>query len=146
VKVTDKNLAKKMRTMMDGKIPFMAQKFLPQVKKGDKRVLVLGGKFLGSVNRVPKTGSFLANFGRGGIGKKTTLTAKEKKIVETVGPFLLTHGIHFAGLDMIGEHLTEINITCPTGVMQINRLENKKLEKEIVGYFKELSKRKSIRT
>ncbi|HUX99301.1 MAG TPA: hypothetical protein VMV49_07070 [Candidatus Deferrimicrobium sp.] len=114
--------------------PVMIQQSLPNITKGDKRVLILGDKFLGAVNRIPKQG-FISNFGAGGVGIKTELTANEMKIVELVGPFLQQHQIHFAGLDLIDGYLTEINITCPTGLQQINRLENKKLETEVVDYF-----------
>ena len=116
----------------------MVQKFLSNIIKGDKRVLVLGGKFIGAVNRIPQKG-FISNFGAGGIGIKAIMSEKEMKIVEKVGPFLLQNQIYFAGLDLIDEYLTEINITCPTGVQQINRLENKKLEKDIVDYFLKIS-------
>ena len=117
----------------------MVQKYLPNIVKGDKRVLVLGGRILGAVNRIPKQGSYLSNFGQGGIGHKAVVTEKEEEIVKKVSPFFKKHGIHFAGLDVIDGHLTEINITCPTGLQHINKLEDKRLEKEVVDYFEQLA-------
>jgi glutathione synthase len=121
-------------------MPILAQEFLPNIIKGDKRILVLGGKILGAVNRIPKHGSFLSNFGQGGKGEKTKITEKEKQIVKKLAPFFKKHGIHFAGLDIIDGYLTEINITCPTGLQHINKLENKKLEKDVVDYLEGLNK------
>lgn len=120
----------------DSKQPVMVQKFLNQVYEGDKRVLLLGDKLLGAALRKPKSG-YHANFASSDA-LQTTLTAKEQKVIEKVGPWLLSHGIHFSGLDFIGEQLTEINITCPTGIMQISELEDRTLSEEIVNYFLQL--------
>lgn len=138
VKINSKDIASNTvvsRMTKKETTPVIVQEFLPAVLLGDKRILLLGGKILGAVNRVPKQGSFLANFGQGGIGIKTTLTDNDHLIVEAVGPYLVSKGIHFAGLDVIGGKLTEINITCPTGVRQINALEQRNIEKDIVEYF-----------
>jgi glutathione synthase len=118
-----------------GKTQVMVQEFIPTVTLGDKRILLLNGKILGAVNRIPKQGSVLSNFAQGGKGVKTTLTVKDKQIAEAVSGFLVSHGILFAGLDVISGYLTEINITCPTGIRQINTLENTHLEKDIVDFF-----------
>ena len=120
----------------DGKEPVMVQAFLENVSKGDKRVMLLGDRFLGAVIRRPKKG-YHANFGNSDA-LRTELTRKEQKIIAEVGPWLLQHGIHFTGLDLIDEHLTEINITCPTGIVQISALEGRKLAEEIVDYFVKL--------
>jgi glutathione synthase len=116
-----------------GKQPVMVQKFLENVYKGDKRVMLLGDRFIGAAMRQPKQG-YHANFANS-EALKTELTPKEQKIIDDVGPWLLGHGIHFTGLDLIDEQLTEINITCPTGIVQISELEGRKLAKEIVDYF-----------
>ena len=134
---SDKNLTKSVKKFVS-RNPVMAQKFLPNVVKGDKRILILGGKIIGAVNRVAKKGSFLSNFGQGGRGEKTGITPNDKKIANEVSGFLLKNGIHFAGLDVIDSYLTEINITCPTGIVQINQLDGKKLEKDIVNYFEKI--------
>ena len=141
---SEKNLKRLVKKLVL-KNPVMVQKFLPNVVKGDKRILILGGKIIGAVNRVAKKGSYLSNFGQGGRGEKTSVTPNDKKIANEVSGFLLKNGIHFAGLDVIDSYLTEINITCPTGIVQINNLENKKLEKQIVDYFEKMIKyKKSI--
>ena len=122
----------------DGKQPVMVQSFLENVRKGDKRVMLLGDTLLGAVMRRPKKG-YHANFGNSDA-LRTELTPKEQEIIADVGPWLLKHGIHFTGLDLIDEHLTEINITCPTGIVQISALEGRKLAEEIVAYFVKLIK------
>ncbi len=121
-----------------GTQPVMVQKFLENVYKGDKRVIMLGDRFLGATMRRPKQG-YHANFANSDA-LKTELTPKEQLIVADVGPWLLRHGIHFIGLDLIDEQLTEINITCPTGIVQISELEGRNLAEEIVNYFIKLIK------
>ncbi len=123
----------------DGKKPVMVQKFLDNVYKGDKRVMLLGDKFLGAAMRRPKQG-YHANFANSDA-LQTELTVKEQGIIADVGPWLLKRGIHFTGLDLIDEQLTEINITCPTGIMQISEIEGRKLSEEIVDYFVKLIKK-----
>jgi glutathione synthase len=120
-----------------GKQPVMVQKFLENVYKGDKRVMMLGDRFIGAAMRRPKQG-YHANFASSDA-LKTELTPKEQKIIDEVGPWLLKHGIHFTGLDLIDEQLTEINITCPTGIVQISEIDGRKLSEEIVEYFVKLS-------
>lgn len=120
-----------------GKQPVMVQKFLENISKGDKRVIMLGDKYLGATMRRPKQG-YHANFANSDA-LQTVLTPKEQKIISDLGPWLLKHGIHFVGLDLIDEKLTEINITCPTGIVQISELEGKNLSKEIVDYFIKLT-------
>ncbi|PIE72663.1 MAG: hypothetical protein CSA20_06850 [Deltaproteobacteria bacterium] len=116
--------------------PTMIQQFQSRVAEGDKRVLVLGGRFWGAVMRRPRTG-FRANFASS-EALPTELTAREKGIVDLLGPWLLERGIHFAGIDFIGEQLTEINITCPTGIVQVGALYQRDLAGELVDYFLKL--------
>lgn len=115
------------------KSPVMVQKFLEQVYEGDKRVIMLGNKVLGAALRKPRSG-FHANFASSDA-LQTVLTPREQRIVDKIGPWMVKHGIHFSGLDFIGEYLTEINITCPTGIIQISQLENTDLPRQIVDYF-----------
>lgn len=122
----------------DGRHPAMVQQFQDRVFEGDKRVLMLGDTFLGAAMRKPKSG-FHANFASSDA-LVTCLTPKEQAAVDEIGPWMLKQGIHFSGLDFIGEQLTEINITCPTGIIQIGRLDGKNLAKEIVEYFRKLRK------
>lgn len=116
-----------------GRSPVMVQQFLDNVYDGDKRVIMLGDQFLGAAMRKPRKG-YHANFANS-EALKTVLTPREQVIIDTLGPWLVEHGIHFVGLDLIGEQLTEINITCPTGIIQISDLEGRKLASEIVEYF-----------
>lgn len=120
-----------------GRQPVMVQKFQERVFEGDKRVIMLGERFLGAVMRRPKKG-YHANFANS-EALATELTDQERTIVQTLGPWLVENGIHFAGFDLIGEHLTEINITCPTGIVQISELEHRPLAEEIVDYFANLA-------
>ena len=122
---------------VNGTYPAMVQKFLDRVYDGDKRVIMLGDKVLGAALRKPKNG-YHANFANSSA-LKTTLSRSEQIIVEEIGPWMVKEGIHFSGLDFIGEQLTEINITCPTGIIQISELDGTDLAKEIVEYFIELS-------
>ena len=115
--------------------PVMIQEYLPEVTTGDKRILVLGGKIIGAVLREPKDNNFLANLGQGGIARKTNITERENEMVKGISNFLVSNGLHFIGLDVIGNKITEINITCPTGVVHINKLNNIVLEREIISYF-----------
>ena len=119
-------------------LPVMLQEYIHGVSEGDKRIIVLCGEILGAVKRLPAAGSYISNLGAGGTGYRTDITDKEREIVTTIRPFLATHGIHFAGLDVISEKLTEINITCPTGLQHINRLEGKHLETEVVDCYEKL--------
>ncbi len=120
----------------EGKQPVMVQKFLENVYRGDKRVIMLGDMFLGAAMRKPKKG-YHANFANSDA-LQTVLTNQEQKIIADLGSWLVEHGIHFVGLDLIDEQLTEINITCPTGIVQISELEGRRLSEEIVNYFVEL--------
>ena len=116
-----------------GRQPVMVQKFLESVYQGDKRVIMLGDKYMGAALRRPKQG-YHANFANSDA-LKTELTPREQEIIAKLGPWLVKHGIHFVGLDLIGENLTEINITCPTGIVQVSELEGRPLAEEIVNYF-----------
>src|SRR5918998_2919292 len=102
--------------------PWVAQKFLPQVSEGDKRIILVEGVAAGAVNRVPAANDIRSNMVRGGAAKPTDLTAREREICETIGPELKRRGLVFVGIDVIDGRLTEINVTSPTGLRAINRL------------------------
>jgi len=103
-----------------GQRTVMAQRYLPEIASGDKRVLVIGGKpFPHCLARIPKSGETRGNLAAGGTGVARRLTARDREIGETVGPELVKAGIAFAGLDVIGERLTEINVTSPTCIVEI---------------------------
>jgi glutathione synthase len=102
--------------------PYMIQRFLPRVREGDKRIILVDGEALGAVNRVPADGDIRANMVRGGAGQSTELTPRERDICARIGPLLRERGLIFVGIDVIDGHLTEINVTSPTGLRAIRRL------------------------
>ena len=102
--------------------PWMVQKFLPAVKDGDKRIILVDGEFAGAVNRVPAPDDLRSNMVRGGVPKATDLTAREREICARLGPALRERGLLFVGIDVIDGFLTEINVTSPTGVRAIKNL------------------------
>jgi glutathione synthase len=110
----------------------MAQEYLPAIREGDKRILLLEGELLGAVLRVPAPKEVRANLHVGGTAEKAELTAADLKIIERVGPVLKRHGLFFVGIDVIGDRLTEINVTSPTGVQEINTLDNTCLEAKVL--------------
>jgi glutathione synthase len=98
---------------------WVVQKFLPAVKHGDKRIILVDGEFAGAVNRVPAPDDLRSNMVRGGTPKITDLTPRERDICKTIGPALRQRGLLFVGIDVIGDYLTEINVTSPTGIRSI---------------------------
>jgi glutathione synthase len=102
--------------------PWVVQKFLPAVKDGDKRIILVDGEFAGAVNRVPAPDDLRSNMVRGGVPKATDLTAREREICARLGPALRERGLLFVGIDVIDGFLTEINVTSPTGVRAIKTL------------------------
>ncbi|MCF8473820.1 MAG: glutathione synthase [Emcibacter sp.] len=103
--------------------PFIVQKYLPEVVKGDKRIILVDGKAVGAINRVPQKGEVRSNMHVGGEAQKTILTKREMEICETIGATLSELGLLFVGIDVIGNYLTEINVTSPTGIQEIQRFD-----------------------
>ena len=101
--------------------PFIAQKYLSDVRKGDKRIILVDGKAVGAINRVPSATENRSNMHVGGKPEPTTLTKREHEICEALGPDLKKRGLIFVGLDVIGDYLTEINVTSPTGIREVKR-------------------------
>ncbi len=101
---------------------WMIQKFLPAVKHGDKRIILVDGEFAGAVNRVPAADDLRSNMVRGGAAKATDLTDREREICKRLGPELRARGLIFVGIDVIDGNLTEINVTSPTGIRAIKTL------------------------
>lgn len=101
---------------------WVIQQFIPEVKLGDKRIILVNGEFAGAVNRVPAADDLRSNMVRGGAAKETELTPREREICATVGPALRERGLLFVGIDVINGNLTEINVTSPTGIRAIARL------------------------
>jgi glutathione synthase len=102
--------------------PWVIQKFLPEVKHGDKRILLVDGEYAGAVNRVPAPDDLRSNMVRGGTPKDTELSPREKEIVDTIGPALRERGMILVGIDVIDGRLTEINVTSPTGIRAVKNL------------------------
>jgi glutathione synthase len=102
--------------------PWVIQRFLPEVKHGDKRIILVDGEFAGAVNRVPAPDDLRSNMVRGGAAHATELSDREREICATVGPKLRELGLLFVGIDVIDGNLTEINVTSPTGIRAIQRL------------------------
>ena len=98
---------------------WVVQKFLPAVKHGDKRIILVDGEFAGAINRVPAPNDLRSNMVRGGVPKATDLTQREREICERIGPSLRERGLLFVGIDVIDGYLTEINVTSPTGIRAI---------------------------
>ena len=102
--------------------PWVIQKFLPEVRDGDKRIILVDGEFAGAVNRVPAADDLRSNMVRGGSPKETELSERERHICRRLGPALRERGLLFVGIDVIGGQLTEINVTSPTGIRAIKHL------------------------
>jgi glutathione synthase len=102
--------------------PWVIQKFLPAVREGDKRIILVDGEFAGAVNRVPAADDLRSNMVRGGVPAATELTDRERHICERLGPALRQRGLIFVGIDVIGDFLTEINVTSPTGIRAVKNL------------------------
>jgi glutathione synthase len=114
-----------------------AQRFLPEIEQGDKRVLLLGGEILGWVRRVPPPGDFRSNVNAGGRCVPCELTPHDRAICERLRPWLQREEIHLAGVDIVGEHVLEVNITSPSCLREINELTGAALECAIVDYVQE---------
>ena len=101
--------------------PVVAQLYVPEVRKGDKRIILVDGKAVGAINRVPAPGEARSNMHVGGRAEPVEMSARDRVICETIGPELKARGLIFAGIDVIGDYLTEINVTSPTGIQELKR-------------------------
>jgi glutathione synthase len=99
--------------------PFMVQQYRPEIREGDKRIILVDGEVAGAINRLPPAGETRSNLHVGGTAQPTKLTARDKEICARLGPELKKRGLLFAGIDVIGRYLTEINVTSPTGIRQV---------------------------
>ncbi|MEJ5080299.1 glutathione synthase [Ochrobactrum sp. MYb379] len=105
------------------KEPFIAQRYLKDVRSGDKRIILIDGEPVGAINRVPSESDARSNMHVGGRAEKTLLTAREREICERIGPSLKERGFILVGIDVIGDYMTEINVTSPTGIREIERFD-----------------------
>ena len=116
---------------MNSTEPLIAQEFLPEVINGDKRIILLDGEILGAINRIPQKGEIRSNMHVGGKAVATELSIDEIKICEQISYTLKEHGQIFVGIDVIGGKLTEINVTSPTGLQELEKFENKNLASKV---------------
>ncbi len=121
---SDRNLSS-LHEMFTGmnREPLIAQKFLPDVAAGDKRVILVDGEAVGAINRVPQEGETRSNLHVGGRAERAELTARDREICAAIGPLLREKGQIFVGIDVIGGWLTEINVTSPTGIQELERFD-----------------------
>ncbi len=111
--------------------PLIVQRYLPEVRRGDKRIILIDGVAAGAVNRVPAAGEARSNLHVGGRPEQSALTPREREICAAIGPTLKERGLIFVGIDVIGDYLTEINVTSPTGLQEINRFDGACLEAKV---------------
>ena len=119
----------------NGRKLVMGQRYLPEIRQGDKRIIVLNGEPLGAVLRVPLESETRGNIHVGGQCVKTEVTARDREICQALAPFLLADGLYFVGLDVIGGFLTEVNVTSPTGIQEINALNGVRLESQVIDFI-----------
>ena len=118
-----------------GSEPVMIQEYLPAAKEGDKRIILVEGKPIGAVNRIPTGKDFRGNMAVGGSVAEAVITDRDREICEVLAPKLIEDGLYFVGIDVIGGYLTEVNVTSPTGIREINRLSNVSLGKEVINWL-----------
>jgi len=118
----------------------VVQKYIPESKNGDKRILLLNGNILGAVLRVHGEGEHRNNFYAGGKPKATTVTANDKKIVATLKPYLQKLGLYLVGIDILGDYLIEVNVTSPTCMQEMNRIYNLQLQEKVIAFVEKLVK------
>jgi glutathione synthase len=111
--------------------PLMVQRYEPAVRQGDKRIILIDGEAVGAINRVPALGEARANMHVGARAEKSALTARDREICARIGPDLKRQGLIFVGIDVIGEWLTEINVTSPTGIQEIDRFDGTDLASRV---------------
>lgn len=118
-----------------GQVPVMVQTYLPEAKAGDKRIILLNGEPIGAVNRIPTGNEFRGNMAVGGRAAATDITPRDREICAQVAPALRRDGLVFVGIDVIGGYLTEVNVTSPTGVREVDRLEGTRLGHQVIEWI-----------
>ncbi len=135
VRTDDRNLNSILETMTrDGREAIIAQQYIPEVRQGDKRLIALNGEPIGCTLRVPRADENRGNIHVGGTCVKADITERDTEICRTVAPLLQRDGLYFVGLDIIGDYLTEVNVTSPTGVQEIDRLNQTCLEALVIDF------------
>ena len=121
----------------NGRRLVMGQRYLPEIRQGDKRIIVLNGEPLGAVLRVPLESETRGNIHVGGQCVKTEVTARDREICAALAPLLRAEGLYFVGLDVIGNFLTEVNVTSPPGIQEINALNGVRLESQVIDFVEQ---------
>ena len=128
IKPDDENLASLLEMhFARSREPLMIQRYEPAVRQGDKRIILIDGEPMGAINRVPAAGEARSNMHVGGRPEKSALTPRDREICAAIGPTLREQGLIFVGIDVIGDYLTEINVTSPTGIQEIDRFDGTNL-------------------
>ena len=128
----DENLSSLLETLLAiSPEPLIAQRYLPEIRQGDKRIILIDGEPAGALNRLPAQGEARANLHVGGRAMRSTVDARDREICAALGPLLREQGLLFVGIDVIGGLLTEINVTSPTGLREISRLDGQNLAAQI---------------
>jgi len=142
----DRNLNSLIETMTrEGREPIIAQRYIPEVRLGDKRLIVLNGAPLGCTLRIPRSDEHRGNIHVGGTCVKAEITSRDYEICREVGPRLRQEGLYFVGLDIIGDYLTEVNVTSPTGIQEINALNGVKLEANVIDFVERQVEERRVR-
>jgi glutathione synthase len=132
IEAGDRNFNSLIEISTQGKQPIMVQAYLPAAKEGDKRIILLNGEPIGAVNRIPTGKEFRGNMAVGGRAAQVEITDRDRQICTQVAPALKRDGLYFVGIDIIGGYLTEVNVTSPTGIREIDRLDGVCLGKEVM--------------
>ncbi|MGK7891834.1 MAG: glutathione synthase [Leptolyngbyaceae cyanobacterium] len=133
VEAGDRNFSSLVEVSTEyNRLPIMVQQYLPAASEGDKRIILLDGEPIGAVNRIPAQGEFRGNMAAGGSVAKIDITEREQEICRMVAPIVKRDGLMIVGLDVIGGYLTEINVTSPTGIREIDRLNHVSLGQTVI--------------
>jgi glutathione synthase len=133
----DRNFNSLIEISTQGQMPIMVQAYLPAAKEGDKRIILLDGQPIGAVNRVPTGKEFRGNMAVGGQAVKAEITEREQLICDQVAPILRRDGLVFVGIDVIGGYLTEVNVTSPTGIREVDRLNDVRLGQQVIHWLEQ---------
>lgn len=125
---------------LQNRVPVMVQTYLPEAKDGDKRIILLNGEPIGALNRLSAAGEFRNNMAAGGTVAQTEITDREEEICHQLAETLRKDGLIFVGIDIIGGYLTEVNVTSPTGIREINRLTGKRLGDQVIEWVEQAKK------
>jgi glutathione synthase len=117
---------------LQGQVPVMVQNYLPQAKEGDKRIILLNGEPIGALNSLSSSSDFRNNMATGGTVAQTTITPREQEICSHLAAKLRQDGLIFVGIDVIGGYLTEVNVTSPTGIREIDRLDGTHIAHQVI--------------